>query len=131
MEQNTAEYIPPTAPPPLLPSKDERMWGMLCHLTALAGCLGIPLANILGPLIVWLIKREEFPLVADQGKEALNFQITAMLAAIICIPLIFVGVGVLLLVIIGIGTLILTIIAGVKANEGVRYRYPMTIRFIK
>lgn len=52
-------------------SKDERMWGMICHLAALAGFVGIPLRNVLGPLIVWLIKREEFPLVADQGKESL------------------------------------------------------------
>lgn len=73
-------------------SKEERTWGMVCHLAALAGYL-FPFGNIIGPLIVWLIKKEEMPFVADQGKESLNFQITMAILTAICIVLVFVMVG--------------------------------------
>ncbi|HPA05144.1 MAG TPA: DUF4870 domain-containing protein [Candidatus Hydrogenedentes bacterium] len=112
-------------------SKDERMWGMICHLAALAGFVGIPLGNVLGPLIVWLIKREEFPLVADQGKESLNFQISMTIYGVICIPLMFVVIGFLLGLALLIADVVFIIIAAMKANEGALYRYPLTIRLIK
>ena len=104
---------------------------MFTHLAAFSGFVGVPLGQILGPLVVWLIKREEFPFVAEQGKESLNFQITMIIAALICIPLMFVCVGVFLLIAVGIVDVVFTIIAAIKANEGVSYRYPMTIRMIK
>ena len=112
-------------------SKDERMWGMICHLAALAGFVGIPLRNVLGPLIVWLIKREEFPLVADQGKESLNFQISMTIYGVMCIPLMFVVIGFLLGLALLIADVVFIIIAAMKANEGALYRYPLTIRLIK
>ena len=62
-----------TQPIDILPSKDERTWAMLCHFSAYAGCV-FPFGNILGPLIIWLSKREDYPLVADQGKEILIFK---------------------------------------------------------
>ena len=107
------------------------MWGMICHLAALAGFVGIPLRNVLGPLIVWLIKREEFPLVADQGKESLNFQISMTIYGVICIPLMFVVIGFLLGLALLIADVVFIIIAAMKANEGALYRYPLTIRLIK
>ena len=107
------------------------MWGMICHLAALAGFVGIPLRNVLGPLIVWLIKREEFPLVADQGKESLNFQISMTIHGVICIPLMFVVIGFLLGLALLIADVVFIIIAAMKANEGALYRYPLTIRLIK
>lgn len=107
------------------------MWGMICHLAALAGFVGIPLGNVLGPLIVWLIKREEFPLVADQGKESLNFQISMTIYGVICIPLMFVVIGFLLGLALLIADVVFIIIAAMKANEGALYRYPLTIRLIK
>ena len=64
-------------------SKDEKMWGMFCHLSALAGYIGIPFGNIIGPLIIWMVKKEQFKFVDDQGKESLNFQITITIAAFI------------------------------------------------
>lgn len=107
------------------------MFGMLCHLGALAGYI-IPLGNILGPFIFWQLKKNEFPFVDDQGKESMNFQITVFIAALVCIPLIFLfGLGALLLVVIGICDLVFLIIAALKANEGVAYRYPFAIRLIK
>jgi len=112
-------------------SKDEQNWAMICHLSALAGFL-IPFGNILGPLIVWLIKRGEMPLVESNGKEAINFQITVSIAMLICIPLMFVLIGIPLMFAVGLGALILTIMAAVKVSNGeFEYKYPMTIRLLK
>lgn len=115
------------------PSKDERLWALLIHLSPILGAvsfsLGVPGGNILLPLILWLIKRDGAPFVEDQGKEVLNFQITitivgAVLFAIICI-------GWTLIPVLGIYAFVLAIIGGVKANEGVVFRYPATLRLIK
>jgi uncharacterized Tic20 family protein len=112
-------------------SKEEQNWAMVCHLSALAGFL-IPFGNIAGPLIVWLIKRAEMPLVEVHGKEALNFQITVSIAIAICIPLMFVLIGIPLMIIIGLGALILTIMAAVKVSNGeLEYRYPFALRLLK
>lgn len=112
------------------PSAEERQWAMFAHLSALVGFI-IPLGSILGPLIIWQIKKNEMPFVDDQGKEALNFQITVMLAVILCILLFVIFIGILLLPIVGIAALVFTIMAGIKANEGQTYRYPFTLRLIK
>ena len=125
MDQNTQP------PPPMkqVGPQDERMWAMFCHLAALICLIGIP--GAIGPLVVWLIKREQYGLVNDQGREALNFQLTMLIAFLICIPLLFAcGIGVALLVALSIVNLVFIIIAAIKANEGVQYRYPFCIRFI-
>ena len=109
--------------------KDENLWGMLCHLSALAGFV-IPFGNIIAPLIIWVLKKDEFPLVDDQGKESLNFQISITIYFIIGIILVFVAIGIVVLPIIGLFALIMVIVASIKANEGVKYRYPFTIRLI-
>jgi hypothetical protein len=113
-----------------VPDKDERMWGMLCHLIAFSGFV-VPFGSLLGPLIIWLIKKDEMPFVDDQGKESLNFQLTMLIAFVISIILIVVVIGFLLLGVLCIYEIVVLIIATIKANEGVRYRYPYTIRFIK
>jgi len=112
------------------PDKDERLWGMLCHLLAFSGYL-IPLGSVLGPLIIWLIKKDEMPFVNDQGKESLNFQLTMFIAVIVSVILMIVVIGFLFLGVLIIYQIIVVIMASIKANEGVRYRYPYTIRFIK
>lgn len=106
------------------------MWGMFCHLSALSGSV-IPLGSIVGPLVIWLVKRDEHPFIYDQGRESLNFQISMFIYILIAVVLVFVFIGIVLLPILGILDLVFTIIAGVKANDGIAYRYPMTIRFIK
>ena len=111
-------------------SADERQWGMIAHLSALAGFI-IPFGNIAGPLIVWMIKKDAMPFVDDQGKESLNFQITVTIAAIVAAVLIVFLIGFLLLPAVGLAALVFTVIAGIKANEGVAYRYPFTLRLIK
>ena len=111
-------------------TKDDRTWALLAHLSALSGYV-IPFGHIVGPLIVWLIKKDQSWFVNDQGKEALNFQISVTIYLIISAVLVFVVVGILLLIAVAIGALILVIVAAVRANEGVTYRYPLTLRLIK
>lgn len=111
-----------------LPTQEARTWAMVCHILGLAGLLGIPFGNILGPLVVWLLKKEQFAFVNEQGKEALNFQITMLIYGIVAGILCFVLIGFLLLPIVLIAWLVLTIVAAIKAKDGVHYRYPFTIR---
>ncbi|MDR1076485.1 MAG: DUF4870 domain-containing protein [Xanthomonadaceae bacterium] len=106
-------------------SQDDRTMAMLAHL------LGI-ISWVVGPLIVWLVNKDnpskEF--VTDQAKEALNFQITIFIAAFISGILVAVIIGIFLLTAVSIYAVVFAIIAGVKANGGERYRYPLTLRLI-
>lgn len=118
-------------------TQEQKTWGMIAHLSALIGFL-IPFGNILGPLVVWLIKKDTMPFVDEQGKEALNFNITV---AIVITALMIVGTVLLVILIgflfyivaglIGLAALVLMVMAGIKANEGVGYRYPFIFRLIK
>lgn len=136
--------LPPS--PPLsargVPTAEERTWGMLAHLSSLLGGLltaafGGGWGCFIGPLIVWLVKKDNMPFVDDQGKEALNFNITVAIASIVLLLLSIMTLGIGLLIaiplwiIIGIVWLVFTIVASIKANEGVCYRYPLTLRLIK
>ncbi|PTM58475.1 DUF4870 domain-containing protein [Desmospora activa] len=103
--------------------QDARTMGMLAHL------LGI--FSFIGPLIIWLIKKDEHPFVDDQGKEALNFQISLLIYYFISGLLCIILIGLLILPVVVIVHYVFAILAGVKANQGEYYRYPLTIRFIK
>ena len=107
----------------------ERQWAMFAHLSSLSGFI-IPLGSIIGPLVMYLIKKDEFPFGSDQAKEALNFNISCLIYAIISAILVLVVIGIVGLIAVGILWLVCTIIAAIKANEGVAYRYPFTIRFV-
>lgn len=109
----------------------EKTWAMLCHLLALSAYIGVPFGNIAGPLVMWLIKKESSPLVDDQGKEALNFNITVTIYFIVSAVLLLLLIGFLLLIAVAIFHVVLTIMAAVAANRGERYRYPLTIRIVK
>jgi len=132
--------VPPPAPS-ASPSEDERQWAMFAHLSALLGGLLTGAIGgwgcFLGPLVIWLIKKDTMPFVNDQGKEALNFNITVAIAMVVLtiFSIVTLGIGLLvavpLMVIIGIGALVLIIMAAIKAKDGVSYRYPLTIRLIK
>ncbi|HUV65461.1 MAG TPA: DUF4870 domain-containing protein [Sedimentisphaerales bacterium] len=114
-------------------SKDARMWAMFCHLSGLAGLLPIVpvLGCVIAPLIIWQIKKDEFEFVDDQGKEAVNFQISILIYALVAGLLCFACVGFFLLPAVYVFDLIFLLIAGIKANNGEHYRYPLSIRFIK
>lgn len=116
--------------PAPLPSQQARQWAMFCHFAAFLG-LVFPFGNLLGPLIVWQIKKDFDPFVDTQGKEALNFQITVAIAVVACFLLMLVVIGFPLLALVSIGALVLTIIGGIKANEGQAYRYPFCLRLVK
>jgi uncharacterized Tic20 family protein len=116
---------PPPDKPPYVPTEDERMWALIAHLSGLiAGMVALP---FLGPLIVWLIKKDQSPFVGDQAKEALNFQIALLIAVLICIAT---CIGAILAPFVGIAGLVYSIIGALEANKGVYYRYPYTIRLI-
>ena len=132
--------VPPPVPPVVEPgqtdremNRDARMWAMLCHLAGLAGFVLWGIGSVIGPLIIWLIKKEQYPFVDEQGKEAVNFQITMLIYAIVAGLLMFVCIGFFLLAAVGIVDIVLIIIAAIKANDGYHYRYPypLIIRFIK
>jgi hypothetical protein len=130
--------------------KNARTWATLGHLSALIMLVGVPLGNILGPLVVWLAKRQEYEFVDDQGKEALNFQITFTFVEIALfiltflllfgaplrtdsfafLPVIFLPAMLIMmaLLVLNIG---LVIMAAIRSNEGTPYRYPFTLRIIK
>ncbi|MDI3261899.1 MAG: DUF4870 domain-containing protein [Fulvimonas sp.] len=124
-----------------MPSHEERQWALFAHLSALLGYLVtghfFGIGCFLGPLVIWLVKKDSMPFVADQAKEALNFNLTLAIVFaalwIITVATLFVGAVVTfpLGVIIGIAALVFIIVAAIKANEGERYRYPFTLRFIK
>jgi hypothetical protein len=120
------------SPPPVptgAPSAEEKQWALFAHLSALIGYI-IPFGSIIGPLVIWQIKKNEMPFVDDQGKEALNFQITVAIIAIICLVLVLILIGILLLWALAIANLVFIIIAALAANNGQAYRYPFAFRFI-
>ena len=125
-----SERPEPTEPPEQL-DKTVRNWAMGCHMIALVGLLGNGIGFFLGPMILWLIKREDHPFIDEQGKEAVNFQITMCIAMFISALLIFVVIGIFLLPVVVIVDVVLTVIAGLKAADGEHYRYPFAIRLIK
>jgi uncharacterized protein len=126
-----SEPTEPEASAPAPPTENERTWGMLAHLSALAG-LVMPLVGIvLGPLAVWLARRDDSPFVAEHAKEALNFNLSVLLGAIACMLLMLVFVGFLLGSALFILWLVMTLIAAIKASEGQPYRYPFSLRFVK
>ena len=112
------------------PDKDARNWAMMSHLSALAGYF-IPLGNILAPLIIWAVKKDESSVVEEQAKEAMNFQLTMTIAYLAACVLIFVVIGIFILIFLAVYALVMMIIAAIKTNDGENFRYPYTIRFIK
>lgn len=122
--------------------QQERNWAMGCHLAALIFYIGIPLGNVLGPLVVWLLKKNESELVNQQGKEALNFQISfivyglvgMVLAIVLAITVVLIPVAIVigvLLILLFLLDLIFIIIAAIKTANGESFKYPLTIQFLK
>jgi len=117
--------------PPGFPSNEERNWAVFCHLGGFAFyLLGFALGHILVPLALWLMKREGSAFIDENGREALNFQISVTLYAIVTGALCFVLVGFLLIPILMGFHIVLMIVASVRASQGESYRYPLTIRLI-
>src|SRR5919108_1627704 len=121
-----------TSPPPMATSTstDTRTWCVLAHATALVGFL-VPVAgHIVGPLIVWLAKRQDSPEIDAHGKESMNFQISMLIWNIVAAILIIVLIGIPILILLHILNVIFVIVAAIQASEGKLYRYPLAIRLI-
>ncbi|MGB7156519.1 MAG: DUF4870 domain-containing protein [Tepidisphaeraceae bacterium] len=106
------------------PTKDDNTMAMLCHLLSI-------FTGFLGPLIIWLIKKDQSPFVDDQGKEALNFQLTLLIGYIVGVVTACLIIGYLLIMAVWVVSIIFAIMGTIAANKGVAYRYPINIRFIK
>lgn len=126
-------YAPPQAPlttPPAETDAATRQWAMLIHLTQLAGFV-VPLAGLVVPIVLWQIKKQELPGIDAHGCHAANWIITELILGIVCIPLCFVLIGIPLLIVLGVLGIVFPIIAGVKANNGELWRYPMSFTFFR
>ncbi len=124
---------PPIIPQPVLPTSEAqvRTWSMLVHLSAFLGYV-IPAAGwIIGPLLVWQIKKHELPAITPHAKEAINFQISCLIYFVIAMIFIVLVIGFPLMAAVGLFNLVCVIIAALKANDGILWKYPLSIRFLK
>lgn len=114
--------IPAGSPVPV-GTTDENTMALLIHVTAI-------FTGIIGPIIIWAIKKDESEFIDYHGKEAINFQITLYIAAFVSFLLIFVLIGIPLLLLIFLAQFVLPIMAAVSASRGERFRYPLTLRLL-
>jgi hypothetical protein len=129
MNENPFTELPPNGDPSPQDKNDNTL-GILCHLLGLAG-FAVPFGNILGPLVLWLVKRADSPYLDAAGKEAVNFNISWAIYAAVAAVSIFALIGFLLFPLVCLVWVILVIVAAIKASDGKIYRYPLTIRLIK
>jgi hypothetical protein len=111
-------------------TKEEKKWGLYCHLSAMAGAI-IPGGNILGPLLVWLFKKDESDFINEQGLEALNFQISFTILFMIAGLLLFFWVVRPVLIIFVVVNVFFVIKASLRAKEGIHYHYPINFKLVK
>ncbi|MBI1335443.1 MAG: DUF4870 domain-containing protein [Phycisphaera sp.] len=146
-EQNNASPETEPTTPPVTPApeptpaavgtesdKNAQNMGMLCHLLAFAGYV-VPMGNIIGPLVLWLMKKDEHPFIDEQGKESVNFQISVLIVAFVLgilsfIPFVF-CVTIPLLFAVVIAEIVFVILAAIAASKGEHYKYPYSFRLIK
>jgi len=116
---------------PTVSSTNVRTWNILCHASALLGIfLHFP-GHLLGPLIVWLAKRDDSPEIDAHGKESVNFQISMLIYNGIAVVFCLVLVGFAFLAVLWVLNAVFVVVASIQASDGKFYRYPMTIRFIQ
>jgi uncharacterized protein len=111
-------------------SETERNWAMFCHLSAFAGFF-FPFGGIIGPLICWLSKKDESTWINENGKASLNFQLSILLYIVLCIPMVFITVGIPIIVILGTLKIVFITIGSIKASKGEEFSYPLSIPFIQ
>ena len=114
-------------------SPEEKNWAMMSHIAAFVALVPlIPVIGmVLGPLVIWLLKKEEMPLVAENGVEALNFNISMFIAYCVALILCFILIGIPILIGLVIFHFIVTILAAIKASEGGVYKYPFGLKLVK
>lgn len=115
---------------PAVPQED-RMYAAACHFAGLPIFITTGLANIIAPLVIWMIKKDTMPFVDEHGKESLNFQLTLLIGYVISAVLVYFCIGIFLIGALLIVQIIFPLIAGIKAYDGQPYRYPMTLRMVQ
>jgi uncharacterized Tic20 family protein len=111
-------------------SETERNWAMFCHLAAFAGFF-VPFGGIIGPLVIWLSKRDDSTWVNENGKASLNFQLSMLMYMVLVAPLCLILIGIPLLIMLGILKIVFIILASVRASKGEEFKYPLAIPFIQ
>jgi uncharacterized Tic20 family protein len=122
---------PPPLPVTATPLVNVRTWTALCHASAVFGVFFHFPGHLLGPLIVWLAKRDDSPEIDAHGKEALNFQISMLIYNVVAAVFCLILIGFVFLAVLWVLNAVLAIVAAIQASEGKFYRYPITIRFIQ
>lgn len=110
--------------PVFAPSGSDKLWAVVCHLSDFIG------APLLIPLIIYLVRKDDSAFVRRHAGEALNFHLSFLIYSLVCIPLVFIVVGIVFLIVLGLVALVLSIVAAIKAGEGKAYTYPFTIHFV-
>ncbi len=131
MDTPSATPAPVPQPPAQPPSSElsSNQWAVITHLSALAG-LVLPVGNILAPLVLWLVKKAEVPSLDQVGKDVLNFQISWSIYLLLSGLSMFFCIGVVLLPVAAIAWLVFLILGTIKASNGERYNFPLTIKFL-
>ena len=113
--------------------KDARQWAMFCHLAGLAWMTWLlpVIGGVVAVLIIWHLKRDDDPFIDENGRRAINFQLSMLIYFAASGLLCFVIIGLLLVPVVIVLNIIFTIIAAIKAGDGKYYKYPLSIKFIK
>jgi uncharacterized Tic20 family protein len=111
-------------------SENERNWAMFCHLAAFAGYF-VPFGGILGPLVMWISKKDDSTWVNENGKSSLNFQLSMLLYFILASPLCLIVIGIPIIMVLGILEIVFVVTASIRASRGEEFRYPLSIPFIQ
>jgi|SRR5690554_4655395 uncharacterized Tic20 family protein len=104
-------------------NSDEKNIAVVTHITGI-------FFSIFPGLIVWLLKKDDSPYISDQAREALNFQITLLIAYLVAGILVFILIGFLLIFLIWLANIVFSILAAIAASKGESYRYPLSLRLI-
>lgn len=111
--------------------QQARQWAMFLHLSQLLGFTVLPLLGLVAPIVIWQIKKEQYPLIDAHGKAVVNWIISELIYGAIAFVLVFAVIGIPVLAVLGILGLVFPIIGGIKANNGELWHYPMTINIVK
>ena len=117
-------------PRPISGNQDANQWAMFIHFSLFAGYL-VPLAGLVLPIILWQIKKDQYPFVDIHGKIVTNWIISLIIYSVVCAILFFLVIGIFGFIILGALTIIFPIVGGIKANQGEVWEYPLVIRFIR
>lgn len=111
-------------------SQEAKTWGMILHLSMLAGHVAV-LLGFVAPIVIWQVKKDQLPEIDQHGKNAVNWLLSYLIYAASCVPLCFVIIGIPLLALLSLTSVIFCIIAGVKASNGETWKYPGSITFFR